>query len=173
MYFRIFTVRDIAMVALAKISGERKALFLWFSVETFQAVKNVFMSAYNKSQDKQQESILSRNWNSDVFVDLRSSYQSPVSMETPWKRGLRIFPFIPLPHLFTIAVYYSYWGATNSVNSASVIEDYPTSGVPQNVDVVPEGSIPSLQRPKSVKTTWPCKKFDTCIKRVMLSSTKL
>ena len=27
-----------------------------------------------------------------------------------------------------------------------------TSGVPQNVDVVPEGSIPSLQSPKSVKT---------------------
>ena len=33
-----------------------------------------------------------------------------------------------------------------------------TSGVPQNVDVVPEGSIPSLQSPKSVKTIWPCKK---------------
>ena len=31
----------------------------------------------------------------------------------------------------------------------------PTSGVPQNVDVVPEGSIPSLQSPKSVKTIWP------------------
>ena len=33
-----------------------------------------------------------------------------------------------------------------------------TSGVPQNVDVVPEGSIPSLQSPKSVKTTWPWEK---------------
>ena len=44
-------------------------------------------------------------------------------------------------------------GAMNGVHSASVILDYPTSGVPQNVDVVPEGSIPSLQRPKSVKTT--------------------
>jgi len=29
-----------------------------------------------------------------------------------------------------------------------------TSGVPQNVDVVPFGSIPSLQSPKSVSTTW-------------------
>ena len=33
----------------------------------------------------------------------------------------------------------------------------PTSGVPQNVDVVPSGSIPSLQSPKSVKTIWPYK----------------
>ena len=64
-------------------------------------------------------------------------------------------------------------GAMNGVHSASVILDYPTSGVPQNVDVVPEGSIPSLQRPKSVKTTWPCKKIDKCRKRIVLSSTKL
>lgn len=32
-----------------------------------------------------------------------------------------------------------------------------TSGVPQKVEVVPSGSIPSLHRPKSVNTTWPCK----------------
>ena len=164
----------------------------------------------------------------------------PFSMKTSWKRGLRLFPLSPLPHLFNIAgtvaglllllgsyrlqnsrVFFSKTvkksvkrgvrvlrsrgvrglkceakgnlspvslsvvslvpdllfdcsrvleyakirtvlqsrGAMNGVHSASVILDYPTSGVPQNVDVVPEGSIPSLQRPKSVKTTWPCKKL--------------
>lgn len=31
----------------------------------------------------------------------------------------------------------------------------PTSGVPQNVVVVPLASRPSLQRPKSVRTMWP------------------
>ena len=31
-----------------------------------------------------------------------------------------------------------------------------TSGVPQKVVVVPLASTPSLQRPKSVRTMWPC-----------------
>ena len=87
----------------------------------------------------------------------------------PWRRpeneGCAFFPLSPLPSptfsplLKPLLGYYSYWGAMNGVHSASVILDYRTSGVPQNVDVVPEGSIPSLQRPKSVKTTWPCKKL--------------
>lgn len=38
-----------------------------------------------------------------------------------------------------------------------------TSGVPQKVEVVPSASTPSLHRPKSVSTTWPCMyQIQTC-----------
>ena len=92
-----------------------------------------------------------------MFANLRSPYQPPVFHEDVLKTRVAPFflypPPLPSPTFSPLLGYYSYWGAMNGVHSATVILDYRTSGVPQNVDVVPEGSIPSLQRPKSVKTT--------------------
>lgn len=48
----------------------------------------------------------------------------------------------------------SYWGHTNDEQMSKDVSF--TSGVPQKVVVVPLGSRPSLQRPKSVRTMCPC-----------------